>query len=171
MGTLTAAPETLQALREIDADADLVHVEGRKWLLGVRGPNPGAQDAIRRQLTIVDPHKNTSREAALEFELLQLFAGGFRPIQLYTIGDIAPDGGVVTFGWIIEDFRIRDFNYRTRRSEAEAEFLDAISLDEADKKRSQVMADFAEAEGPSLFRHVMRRARSFLQRAPIPKGD
>lgn len=170
MGPLTAPQETLEALRTIDADADLVHLEGAEWLLGVRQPNPGAQEKIQRQLAIVDPHKNTSWEAAREFELLQLLASGFRPIALYHLGERQLDGDVVTFGWIVEDFRLRDFNYRVRRREAEAEFLDAISLDEGNRRRAQVMADFAEAEGPSLFRHVMKRARGFWQRVAIPKG-
>lgn len=170
MGPLTAPPETLDALRTIDADADLVHVEGRQWLLGVRQPNPGAQERIENQLRLVDPHKATSWEAAREFELLQLFASGFRPIALYELGEERPDGEVVTFGWIVEDFRIRDFNFRVRRKEAEAEFLDAISLDAGNKRRARVVADWAEAEAPSLFRHVFKRARGFLQRAAIPKG-
>lgn len=170
MGPLTAPPETLSALREIDPDADLVHVDGRQWLLGVRQPNPGAQERIQNQLRLVDPYKATSWEAAREFELLQLFASGFRPIALYQLGDETPDGDVVTFGWIVEDFRIRDFNYRTRRKEAEAEFLDAISLDVGNRRRARVLAEWAEAEGPSLFRYVFQRARSFLQRTSIPRG-
>lgn len=170
LGTLTAPPETLAALREIDPQADLVHLEDHVWLLGIRGPNPAAQERLHRQLRILDPMKGVSHEMGREFELLQFFAQGFRPIQIYRLGEATPDGDVVTFGWIVEDFRLRDYNWRIRPAEADAEFRQAISLDEGNHRRAQVLADFVEAEGGSLWRYVFAKARSFLQRVPFPKG-
>lgn len=166
-----APPETLEALRGIDPDADLVHVEGATWILGVRKPNPEAQERIQRQLQLVDLYKATSYAAGLEFELLQLYAGGFRPIQLYTLGEELEGGEVVTFGWIVEDFRLRDYNWRVREKAAHAEFRDAISLDRGNERRANVFRDFFDAEGKGLWRHVMAKARNFLQpglHAPEP---
>jgi len=171
LGTLTAPPETLAALCEIDPRADLVHLEDNVWLLGIRGPNPAAQERLHRQLRIPDPMKGVSHEMGSEFELLQFFAQGFRPIQIYRLGEATPDGDVVTFGWIVEDFRIRDFNWRVRQKEAEAEFRAAISLDEGNKWRRRVLEDWAEAEGPSMWRFVFAKAKSFWQRLPFPKGE
>jgi hypothetical protein len=171
-GNETAPPETLAALREIDPAADLVHLGGAEWMLGIRGPNPGAQERIARQLRLLEPMKHTSPELGREFQLLQFYAGGFRPIMLYRLGDLDPDGETITFGWIVDDFRIRDFNHRVRPAEAEAEFRAAISLDEGNKRRAQVFADYFDAEGGSLWRHVMAGARSFINRVRIPPhGD
>lgn len=170
-GTLTAPPETIAALRDIDPAADLVHLENDVWLLGIRAPNPGAQERLQRQLKLLDPVKGLSYEMGLEFQLLQFFASGFRPIQMYRLGERTPEGEIVTFGWIVEDFRIRDFNWRVRQKESEAEFRAAISLDEGNKWRRRVLEDWAEAEGPSMWRFVFAKAKSFWQRLPFPKGE
>jgi hypothetical protein len=170
LGSLTAPPETLSALQGIDAAADLVHLGGNEWMLGVRGPNPGAQERIHKALRRLHPVKGLSHELGREFQLLQFYASGFRPIMLYQLGELDPDGEPITFGWIVEDFRIRDFNWRVRPREAEAELKDAISLDAGNKRRAQVMADYFDQEGGSIFRHVFKRARSLVQRAAIPGG-
>lgn len=173
-GAETAPAEVLEALRQIDPTADLVHVHGRTWLLGTRRPNPGAQARIQKQLRLLEPHRLTDPTSGLEFQLLQFYAGGFNPISMYELGtegrDEAGQVAQIDFSYIVEDFRIRDFNWRVRPKEAEAEFLDAISLDAGNRRRAALMAEFADQEAGSLFRHVMRRARSFLQRVAIPTG-
>lgn len=170
LGEAVAPREALEALRAIDPDADLVHLGKREWLLGVRQPNPGAQERIQKQLKLLDPRKHFDHEAGREFQLLQLYAGGFKPIQLYQLGDRDQDGELITFGWIVQDFRVRDFNYRVRPQEAMAELKDAISLEAGNRRRAAVMREYAEQEGGSLFRHAMKRARSFVQRVSIPGG-
>ena len=169
-GEAVAPREVQDQLRAIDPDAELLHLGGPEWLLCVRQPNPGAQERIQRQLKLLDPHKAIDHEAGREFQLLQLYASGVRPIQLYRLGELDGDGERITFGWIVEDFRIRDFNWRVRPRETEREMRDAMSLDAGNRRRARVMAEYMEAEGPSLFRYVMKRARSFLQRAPLHTG-
>lgn len=165
------APESvLAALREIDADADLVHLGGHEWLLGVKQPNPSAREKVEEQLKQVarashtiggglDPADKAQLQSDLgkEFQLLQYCAQGFRPIQLYVV-----DGDPWTFGKVVESFRLRDFNWRTRREAAVQELKDAISFDVQDQKRTALVREYFDQEGGSLWHKVMRRARSFL---------
>lgn len=155
-------PELVAALQEIDEDADLVHLGGDEWLLGVRRPNPAASDRLQEQLAQLDPVKAASGEAAKEFRLLQFCAKGFRPIQLYHAERPGPE--------IVEDFRIRDYNWRIRPAEAVAELKDETLIEARDQRRTERIHEFVDAEGPSLFRHVFKRARSFVQRA-VPWSD
>lgn len=173
LGYLDAPPETLIALREIDDKADLVHLGEDEWMLGVRVANPEAAGRLRERLKRLDPFK-AHHELGREFQLLQFYATGFRPIALYRIGDWGKDElgkrVRINMGYIVDDFRIRDFNWRIRPTEADAEFRSAISLDEGNKRRAQVMAEYFDQEGGSLFRHVFRAARSFINRVAMPSG-
>lgn len=179
LGYLDAPPEVLQGLRDIDPDADLVHLGGKEWLLGIRGPNPAARGKLHARLA--DAHAKVhagspgawagerewlNAELSKELSVLQLCADGFRPIHLYTTDGGSPDHSIV------HDFRMRDYNYRTRPEEAMAEMREAISFDEQDRiKRGGIMRDFARSEANSLFRHVFKRARSFLQRHAFPGSN
>lgn len=176
-GLLDAPTEIRSALREIDPDADLVHLGGREWLLGVRRPNAAAEQRVREQLTQLTTTKlevSERAERALaesqlgkELQLLQFFASApFRPIHLYEIGG---EGGT-SFGAVVRDFRLRDFNWRTRREAAFRELKDAVSFDLADQKRTGLVREFIRQESRSMFRFVMKKARSFLQRAAIHQG-
>lgn len=171
VGPGTAPPEALIPLREIDPDAELLHLGGDEWLLGTRGPNPAAAQKLAKQLSRLDPLKAMDHELGKEFQLLQICADGFRPVHLYEIGSpVTYDDGrerPCTWGYIVEDFRMRDFNWRTRAKAALQETRDAASLEKANAWRDDVLRDFAEAEGPSLHRHVFKRARGFLQRTPL----
>lgn len=175
-GARTAPEETIRAIQEVDPDAHLLHLGGNEWLLGIRRENPGARERIHKQLKALDARKDTTPWAGREFQLLQLYAyglpgdTGFQPIMMYELGAEDPDGETITFGWIVEDFRVRDFNWRVRPKAAEKELMDAISLDVQDRKRTEVIREFVDAEGPSLFRHVFKRARSFVQRVALPTG-
>lgn len=153
----------VEALREIDEDADLVYLGEQKWLLGVRRPNPAAEKRLEEQLRHLDPHRGLSPEMAHEFELLQFYADEpFRPIHLYETDEP---------GWeIVEDFRMRDWNWRVRPAEAIREMKDEISIESRDERRNQRVREIIDAEGPGLFRHVFKRARGVLQRA-FPGSD
>src|SRR5690606_31719078 len=97
-GYLTAPENVLTALRAVDPDADLVHLGGNEWMLGVRKENHAARERVERQLKIMtttrlevgDIADRAAAESQLgkEFQLLQFFASApFRPIQHYRIGD------------------------------------------------------------------------------------
>lgn len=168
LGTLIAPAGTLQDLRAIDPAADLVHLGGEQWLLGVRVANPGAHERIRRQLKLLDPHKHTSHDAGKEFQLLQFYATGFRPIMVYELGQMGVDErglpSKIDFLYIVDDFRIRDFNHRIRPDAAEAEFRNAISLDAGNRRRADRVREAMDQEGRSIWRHVMAGARGIVQR-------
>lgn len=172
IGAATAPEETLRALREIDAAADLVHLQGYEWLLGVKAPNPAAREKVELELkriekaarsfgggAMIDPADKARIQSDLgkEFQLLQYCAQGFRPIQLYNI-----DNRQWTFRQVVEDFRLRDFNWRTRREAAFAELKDEVSLEAGNKRRAGILREYFDQEGGSLFHKVMRRAKSFL---------
>lgn len=178
LGPGRAPAEILAALRSIDPEADLIHLGGYEWLLGVKRPNPAAREKIERQLKALstatiggglDPadKARVQTELGKEFQLLQYCAEGFRPIQMYVVNDpTAPDS--VTFGEVVQDFRLRDHNWRTRREAAFAELRDAISADEQGRWRTNLVREFFEQEGASLHRYVMRKAKGFWQRVKAP---
>lgn len=171
-GSYQAPPELLAALREIDPAADLVHLGDDAWLLGVRQPNAPARARLDEQLTKITRAQITGHDAAeralvqaelaKEVAVLQLCADGFRPIHLYHADQ--PGWGRL----MIEDFRLRDFNWRTRREAAVQELREEISFDHQDKKRTNLLVEFFEQEGSSLWHKVMRRAKSFLQPRKAP---
>lgn len=168
-----APPEILTALREIDPAADLVCVQGGYWILGVRAPNPAAEEALAGELK-GDPHgailRATERDeaqsmmamprAGARLALLQLYASGFKPIRMIKTDRPTHE--------IVDDFRIRDFNWRTRPEAAFDEFRQEASMDVQNAKRSDVLREFVRGEGHSLFKFIMKRAKGFLQRVPIP---
>lgn len=164
LGSRVVPPDVLAALREIDKAANLVHLGGREWLLGVERPNPAAKKKVEAQLKAITEGRiggidhadkvRVQNELGKEFQLLQLCAQGFRPIHLYDVDD--------SFAHVIEDFRLRDFNWRTRPEAAFRELRDEISFDVQDAKRTEIVREAMDQEGGSLFRHVFRKAKSFL---------
>jgi len=171
-GYLTAPENVLTALRAVDPDADLVHLGGNEWMLGVRKENHAARERVERQLKIMtttrlevgDIADRAAAESQLgkEFQLLQFFASApFRPIQHYRIGD---GPGEMTFGEVVRDFELRDFNWRTRREEAFRELKDAVSMDVADARRTALVREKVQAEAGDMFRYILRGARNVLQR-------
>lgn len=167
LGTLDAPPEILAGLRAIDPDADLIHLGGDEWLLGVQKENHPAKARIEEQLKTISHESVAVRdpadrarvfmEMAREVQLLQFYANGFRPIHLYE----CPAGPQAD---LVENFRLRDFNWRIRPAAAFRELADEVSFDVQDrKKRTNVVRDFMRLEGKSLCRHVFKRAKSFLQ--------
>lgn len=169
-----APPEILAALREIDAKADLVCVGDGFWWLGVREPNPAAIDALAREVK-GDEHgairlqadreeagfRLTNPTAGTRFAMLQVMAAGFKPIQLYQCERPGYE--------IVQDFRLRDYNWRVRPDEAVQEMYDEhIDMDAANRRRTAILREYAEQESWSLFNHVMQKAKRFLQRAAFP---
>lgn len=169
LGLGEVPPGVLQSLRDIDPSADLVHLGGSQWLLGARRPNGAAREKLERHLAQVHAARTgaldvaeravVDMELAKELAVLQLCADGFRPIQLYDLANPR-----WTFGAIVEDFRLRDYNWRTRPEAAVQELREEISFDVQEQKRTDRMREFIDQEGGSLFRYVMRRARNFLMR-------
>lgn len=168
-GDRVAPPGILEGLRAIDADADLVHLGGNEWMLGVRRPNPAAQERIDRQLKTILTTKlevadavdrfRVQSEMGKEFQLLQFFATGFRPIHIYTVeGDPGHD--------IVADFQLRDFNWRVRPEAAFRELADEVSVDVQDAKRTALVREAMNQEAGSMFRFFMRKAKSFLVGSP-----
>lgn len=160
-----APPEVQAALKEIDPAARLVHLGGREWLLGVQRPNPAArakvEDALKKlSSATVSGSIDLAERVALqnelgkEFQLMQLCAEGFRPIHLYEV-----DG---SFAEVVNDFRLRDHNWRVRPEAAFREMRDELSFDVQDAKRTERVREAMDQEGGSLFRHVFKKAKSFL---------
>ncbi len=169
-----APPEILSALREIDPAADLVCVEGGFWLLGVRAPNPAAVEALAGELA-GDPHGAHRRrledvekldgmmaapKAGARLALLQIYASGFKPIEMYRCDRPGYE--------IVEDFRLRDWNWKNRPDAAFGEFKDAVSMDVQNAKRSEIIREKIRGDGGFLHHHIMRRAKRFLQRVAFP---
>lgn len=160
-----APPEVLAGLRRIDSKADLIHLGGGQWWLGIRAPNPKAHEQLAHaQLrargipTIADPAERAvaQMELAKEFKMRQIMADGFRPVALYDFPG-APDHTVV------EDFRIRDFNWRTKtEAQIQRELREHASMDLRNMDRIRRFTELAKEKASEAFRYVFRRARSFL---------
>lgn len=165
LGEGTAPPEILAALREIDARADLIHLGGTKWWLGTRQPNPAAVERLAHAHAMAaatppidDPVERAvvQQHLGLEFEMLQHMAAGFCPIHLYDC-EGAPGREIV------EDFRLRDFNWRTKSErQIQRELKESVSADLLNKPRIARFAEAAREVAAESFRYVFRRARSVL---------
>lgn len=171
-----APPELLEALRAIDPAADLICCGQGHWILGVRAPNPKAIELLEDELR-ADPHgyyakleaNAADRDPSLlkeqllagrRLELLQLYASGFKPIQLYQV-----DRPTMA---IVHEFKLRDHNWRTRPDAAWAEFREGISVEAADRERTAVLHDYLEQESRFNWHHVFAGAKRFLQRHVFP---
>lgn len=168
-GNLVAPPEILAGVRAIDPTADVIHLGGVEWMLGVRKPNDAARAEVEKQLkTIVTTRNNVvdaadrarvDLEMAKELQLLQLFADGLRPIHIYHVGK---GQEYTSLHEIVSDFRERDFNWRMRADAAFKEYARSLSIDEADAERTKTVLAKIQADARSMFRHVIKKARSFV---------
>lgn len=179
IGQQRAPGPILARLREIDPKADVVHLDGREWLLGVRAENHPARDRVEAQLrhAVAAPNELADageraligRQMACEIEVLQLCANGFRPIQLYQVDESRPTGyrgffadgpRAWTWGEVVEDFRLRDFNWRTRREAAFGELRDEVSTERGERERTARFMDYISARARDVYQRVFAKAKS-----------
>lgn len=159
----------LAGLRAIDPQAELVHLGGSSWLLGVRGPNPAAVKRLAQMMKVppvLPPGLTDDERATLEVELatqlqvMLMMATGFKGIQMYTVA--RPTHAIV------KDFEGRDHNWRVRPKEAFQELKEAASLDAGNAKRVARLREHVQAESKDMFRFLMKKAKGFLQSLPMP---
>jgi len=167
IGTRETPEEVKTALEAIDPSAELIHLGGKRWWLGIRAPNPkaadpmeleGAYNAVSRKSSIPDRAEAAAMDVELEKELTmrQIMAAGFRPVALYTVerGEL---------GTIVEDFRLRDHNWKTKTpKQIEKELKESISLDVLNRKRIEEWGKMASEAAQDAWRYVFKRARSVL---------
>lgn len=136
-------------------------------MLGVRKPNAEAAAEVEKQLKTIVTVRNevvdmadrarVDQEIALELQLLQFCAStGFRPIHPYTLAQGE------SMHAIVQDFALRDHNWRTRPDAAFAELAEAVSLDAGDARRTAIVREKIMQDARSMFRYVMRGARSVV---------
>lgn len=173
IGPLRAPDEIDAAIKAIDPKAELIHLEGPKWWLGVRAPNPAAEEQLAdahhhasRRPTIEDPAERAFMEVELarEFAMYQVMASGFRPIALYTI-----DGGVREDGWtwgeVVDDFRQRDYNWRnTPELHGKRALKRSVSMDRLNAERIVEFGKKAADAAREAYRFVFRRSVSSTRR-------
>lgn len=167
IGPGTAPPEIVSALQEIDPRAELIHLEGERWWLGIRAENPKAREDMasgqakllaRRAPVIDDPVERAIVEAELgvEYQMRQVMAMGFRPVSVYRC-EKAPGHEIV------EDFRIRDYNWRTQtQAQQERALKDSVSMEALNRPRIAHFAKMAKEAASEAYRYTMRAARSVL---------
>jgi hypothetical protein len=172
IGSRKAPPEIIAALREIDPDADLIHVAKSEWLLGVRRGNPAARERLDEHLKELTPmvaagkglaynsdeadRAATAQRLAKELELLQFFVRppGFRPIDLFECEGRNP-------GWdIVRDFRERHWNYMNDLSGTIARKKVEMSFEDQNSWRDDVLIDYVEGEGEMLHKYVLNHTPS-----------
>ena len=150
-----ACPDDIRRrLHEIDPTVECVDVGRGYWILGaLRWNRPScraAQEAIRRELEDV-PH---GMERADRIAMLQLTVRyGFRPIAMYECHE--PDHGVV------EDFRVRDWNYRWRARQTFLERAKDSDDEPGLRRRQAIMLEGIRHYIPDVARH-MRRGRGVI---------
>lgn len=173
-----ATPEEIQtALEAIDENAELIHLGGKRWWLGVRAPNPkatdpmdlaNAQKAAGLLPTVQDKAERAVLEVELskEFTMRQIMAEGFRPIMLYVVdpaGDQTHKATAANLHEIVEDFRVRDYNHRTKsQQQIERELKQASSVDYQNALRIKEWGALAADKAREAYNYVFRRARSVL---------
>jgi hypothetical protein len=157
-----ACPDDIRRrLHEIDPTAECVDVGRGYWILGaIRWNRPScqaAQEAITREYGVPvsgpagyeseDPDEELSRNRTDRVELLRLTVRyGFRPIAMYECAE--PDHG------LIEDFRVRDWNYKWRMRQT---FLDrAMESDDEPglRRRQAIMLEGIQDYIPNISRHM-----------------
>lgn len=171
LGPGTCPPEIDRALKEIDPNAELLHLGGSRWWLGIKAPNPEAsrddgvlghakRHAKRPTSPQLDPAEKAVMQVELEkeFTMRQIMASGFRPVALYEV-----EGGGAP-GWdIVEDFRIRDYNFRTKtEDQIRRDLKKHMSIEERDRPRIERFGRLAKEKASEVWRYALRRARSVL---------
>lgn len=169
LGTADCPPHIAAALKEIDENAVLLHLGGTKWWLGTVGPNPKAREILESGKLHVgpvpgspemDPAERAFTQVQLEKEytMYQIMASGFRPIALY---DTAEEKGRAPGYDIVEDFRIRDFNWKNQSvGEHLEDVKDATSSDRANEGRIASAAQKMKDKAGEVYDFVFKGRRS-----------
>lgn len=175
LSTRRAPSGVLEKLREIDPKAELVHLGGSTWWLGVVGPNQPARDRILRSLgtmdgvasatmAVADPFERAMAQEHLakETRMYQIMAygpngeGGFRPIELRECETLAD------FNELVEDFRRADWTWRKLGFKAVDKLRQA-------RDRGTQFIDRIQQDARSWFRHFVKQSVSFLSPG-LPKS-
>jgi hypothetical protein len=158
----TCPPAVLRDLRTIDPAAELLYVgRGRWWLAVVRWDWNIVRDAakvlrlLRQGVTRMEygiawsEQLERAKSNAERATMMRLGVQGFRgPIAEYTYRD--PDSRIV------EDFRLRDWNYRVCPEETVNESIAYASGEPQLAARIATLKDAARTRGWDALRHVVR---------------
>jgi hypothetical protein len=150
--------DTLRELRQVDPRAELLHIEGTRWMLGAVHPGDRAllhQGALQIRSTTRWLTRAILNKVRLGRALLQ----GFKPIAEYQVAT------EMDFARIVQDFRERDWRYRhvlEEERDREEEETD-IEHERAAAYRTS-FANF-EARAREAHGYVFRGARHFRQPA------
>lgn len=167
-----ASPGFRRRLRAIDRDAEVHHLGGGQWALVVRKPRWCSEDGNHQRraagaLIVAEqrkrpvPHWPTLRMGLLMAEgcgLLQMVEVD-GPVDLAMVPATDEDGkpGHVP---VLEWFRRANWEWRNRRLEQELELLRVVMNNTGTDKARKILAEWARAEGPGIFRHVMQKRRT-----------
>ena len=176
MVTAQAPVGVLEKLREIDSRAQLVHLGGTSWWLGVDETNLGARDQLLRSLAQTDVAESalgvsdaferalTLDYIAKEHRMLQIMAygvdggSGFRPIEIRECPKLED------FYELVEDFRRADYIWKTQGVKRFMTKMNAV------KERSLATLDRIRQDARSWWHHFMRRRVSILNSFGPRKG-
>jgi len=159
-----AAPALLvAALKGIDASAELIHVGGGHWWLGVVSPS----DMREQQGEVILAHERERGHESNPRNVMlgELLREGYARVNGYTTdGDPADDvtdydGHLVK---ILEDFRERDYWYNHDGGKAKMLERLRISAGEGDENATRALSlDYAINEGRSHFRREVKDRKVF----------
>lgn len=146
-----APPGVLDQLREIDSKADLLYWGEGRWLAGVWAtPDQRRHEDVGKLIEgRLKMPEGTRRAMSLSLARAQYhgFALVNQEPQLAEQQD---------FGPLIEDFKLRTYNWLNRYNEAFEEFLEHADYGTDAEERAAVMLDRVESESRSDHAIIMR---------------
>lgn len=144
----TAPKEVIQRLREIDPAAELVYMGGGRWRLGRVVPS---RDRTRKGTLLLmwESRMPAEKQDGTNLRIGRLAQQGFGSIAEY---QVQGEPGAQ----IVEDFRLRDFNFRTN-SEAtfQARLAESAGDTAAIEKENRIM-DWLDVQAPDVWRHAFK---------------
>ena len=150
----------VEELRKIDPRAELVYFGHGRWLLGAVSPNPYRQnkgEAMLRACRMVSVGDDSER-AVHRRRLASLAAQGFRTIQMYEFAE----GAGAPFDRIVEDFRIRDRNYRVALGDHLEQREREIDGRADEERTTETLLEAARAKASDVTKYAFRKARSAI---------
>ena len=141
-------------LRDVDPTAELIYLGAGQWLLGSVQPNEARRLAggrmIARQLALPPERRSVGA-----IRLGTLFRQGFRPIAIYEEADLDS-------GFVVADFRFRDWRYRHNADRVFEERLDEVDDAKDLERRIVQVIDMVHGEFPDLHRYAFLKRHSVL---------